>query len=135
MDEIVDRPPAASDVTTIDNEHQVQIGLLDAFSKMINEDAPGSQIDEMFNQLASYSEVHFMSEQLLMRMYAYPDYDDHVQDHETMIEHLDRIKQNFMSGNNDKALEAANEMRNFLLGHINSRDQAFSDYLNNMQPA
>ena len=74
-----------------------------------------------------------MSEQLLMRMYAYPDYDDHVQDHETMTDHLNQIKHSYTSDQSKMAIETANNMKKFLLGHINSRDQAFSDYLSNMQ--
>lgn len=74
-----------------------------------------------------------MSEQLLMRMYAFPDYDDHVQDHEAMIEHLNQIKDRYISGQKSIALETANEMRQFLTAHIGTRDQAFSNYLIKMQ--
>lgn len=133
MDVTLNQPPASQSSVDIDKEHQVQIGMLDAFCALITDDKPQSKIDEMLEQLVAYSEVHFMSEQLLMRMYAYPDYDDHVQDHESMTEHLNQIRQRFASGQHDMALETANEMRKFLLGHISSRDQSFSDFLSNMQ--
>ena len=133
MDVTQEQSPAQQSTADIDKEHQVQIGMLDAFCNLITADESQSKINEMLNQLASYSEVHFMSEQLLMRMYAFPDYDDHVQDHEAMTEHLNQIQQRFASGQKKMALETANEMRQFLLGHISSRDQAFADYLTNMQ--
>jgi len=133
MDATLDQSPATQDSANIDKEHQVQIGMLDAFCALIEDDGPQPKIHEMLIQLTSYSEVHFMSEQLLMRMYGYPDYDDHVHDHETMIEYLNQIKHRHTTGQNNMALETANEMRKFLLGHINSRDQAFTNYLTNMQ--
>ena len=133
MDVTLSQPSATQDSASIDKEHQVQLGMLDAFCNLVKEDESQSKMQEMLNQLTSYSEVHFMSEQLLMRMYAYPDYDDHVLDHETMIEHLNQIKNRFTSGQRNIALDIANEMRKFLLGHISSRDQAFTDFLNNTQ--
>lgn len=133
MDVTADQSPATQSSSDIDKEHQVQIGMLDAFCTLIKENESPRKISEMLKQLYSYSEIHFMSEQLLMRMYAYPDYDDHVEDHESMTEYLNNIQQSFDTGQNDMALETANQMRKFLLGHINSRDQAFADYLANMQ--
>jgi len=133
MDVTLNQPPATQDSASIDREHQVQIGMLDAFCTLIEEEEHQSKIQEMLNQLISYSEIHFMSEQLLMRNYAYPDYDDHVHDHETMMEHLNEIRDRYTSGKKNTALDSANQMKSFLLGHISSRDQAFTDFLTNMQ--
>ena len=115
----------------MDNEHEVQIGMLDAFCALVEQGEPKPLIHEMLDQLISYSDIHFMSEQLLMRMYAYPDYDDHVNDHQAMIEHLNKIKQRFETGQENMALDIAHEMRKFLLGHIGNRDAAFTSYLLN----
>ena len=87
----------------------------------------------MLSQLIEYSQVHFMSEQLCMRIYAFPAYNDHVHDYESMIEHLNQIKHLHTSGQINSALDTAKGMRNFLPAHISSRDQAFICYLSNMQ--
>lgn len=133
MDATLNSPTAKQDSTSIDKEHQVQIGMLDAFCKLIEKNASQEKIQEMLSQLTEYSEVHFMSEQLLMRMYAFPDYEDHVQDHEAMIEHLNQIKDSYLSEQKPVVLETANEMRQFLTTHIGTRDHAFSNYLIKMQ--
>ena len=133
MDITLDQAPAAQEATNIDKEHQVQLGMLDAFCSLVENGEAQPRIQEMLDQLISYSEIHFMSEQLLMRNYAYPDFDDHVNDHETMVEHLNKIKDSYIAGKKSMVLETAQEMRNFLIGHINSRDQAFTDYLSNMK--
>ena len=133
MDMTIDQAPATRDSVSIDKEHQVQIGMLDALCTLIENDDTQSKIQEMLDQLVSYSEIHFMSEQLLMRNYAYPDYDDHVHDHEAMTEQLNQIKDSYASEQKNMVLNIASEMKNFLIGHINSRDQAFTDYLANMQ--
>ena len=134
MDATLEQSLASKDSAGIDKEHQVQIEMLEAFCNLVHKNESQVKIQEVLDQLTSYSEVHFMSEQLLMRMYAFPDYDDHVTDHEAMIEYLKEIKQRFTSGQNDSALESANEMKRFLLNHIGNRDQAFSNYLTTMKP-
>lgn len=133
MDVPTNQPPASHDANNIDNEHRVQLGMLKALCTAVEEGESAAKIHEILNQLTAYSELHFMSEELLMRMYAYPDYDDHVLDHEAMTERLNQILRRYAAGQDSIALQTANEMREFLLGHINSRDQSLTEFLANMQ--
>jgi hemerythrin len=133
MDAKINQPPESHDASSIDNEHRVQLGMLKALCDAVEEGEPSAKIHEILNQLTAYSELHFMSEELLMRMYAYPDYDDHVLDHEAMTERLNQIMRRYASGQDSMALQTANEMREFLLSHINSRDQALTEFLATMQ--
>lgn len=125
--------PEAHDASNIDNEHRVQLGMLQALCDAVEQGQAASKIHEILNQLTAYSELHFTSEELLMRMYAYPDYDDHVLDHTAMTERLNQIMRRYAAGKNHLALKIANEMREFLLAHINNRDRALTDYLTTMQ--
>ncbi len=70
----------------IDAEHRVQLGLIDALRDAVRQGDKRAVVGEILDQLIAYSELHFVSEQLLMRLYAYPDYEDHSQDHEALIE-------------------------------------------------
>ncbi len=121
------------DASSIDTEHRVQLGMLKALCDAVDEGQPAAKIHEILNQLTAYSELHFMSEELLMRMYAYPDYDDHVLDHTAMTDRLNQILRRYAAGQDNLALKTASEMREFLLSHINSRDKALTDYLTTMQ--
>ena len=121
--------PTSSDISNIDKEHHVQLGMLKALCDAVEAGEAAEKIHEILDQLIAYSELHFTSEELLMRLYAYPDYDDHVLDHEAMTERLQQIMQRYSEGQNSMAMQTANEMREFLLGHINSRDQALSEFL------
>ena len=127
------QPPENIDVSNIDNEHRIQVGLLNALYESVKDKKPESEVNEILNQLTAYSELHFMSEELLMRMYAYPDYDDHVHDHEVMTEHLNDIMNTFTAGQDSIVLKTASDMRQFLLAHITTRDQALTEYLTKVQ--
>ena len=125
--------PDKLDVSSIDNEHRIQIGLLNALYESVKDKNPASEINEIVNQLTTYSELHFMSEELLMRMYAYPDYDDHVQDHVAMTDHLNGIMEMITSGKDSMVLKTASDLRQFLVSHISTRDQALTEYLTKVQ--
>jgi hemerythrin len=133
MSIIRNQPPDKLDLSSIDNEHRIQIGLLNALYDSVNDKKPASEINQILNQLTAYSELHFMSEELLMRMYAYPDYDDHVHDHEAMTEFLNDIMKTVTAGQDSMALKTASAMRQFLVSHISTRDEALSEYLNKVQ--
>jgi hemerythrin len=119
-----EKHPAAVDIKTIDREHQVQIRLLQALTAAIE-----NRVDhvELLSQFFDYTRAHFLSEELLMRLYAYPDYDDHVLDHERMIEWLDEIAAR--KGERDAMLHAVNELAAVFLRHIGSRDKRLHDFL------
>ena len=125
----IDQTSDKHDASSVDNEHRIQLGMLQALCDAVEAGEPAEKIHEILEQLTAYSELHFMSEELLMRMYSYPDYDDHVLDHETMTERLKQIMQRYSEGDDSMALQTANEMQEFLVGHIKSRDQALSDFL------
>ena len=127
------QPPDKLDLSSIDNEHRIQIGLLNALYDAVNDKKPVSEVNQILNQLTTYSELHFMSEELLMRMYAYPDYDDHVHDHEAMTEFLNDIMKTVTAGQDSLALKTASDMRQFLVSHISTRDEALSEYLTKVQ--
>ncbi len=129
----INQAPESHDASSIDNEHRIQLGMLKALCDAVEEGAPAEKIHEILDQLTAYSELHFMSEELLMRMYSYPDYDVHVLDHEAMTERLQQIMRRYSEGQDSMALQTANEMREFLLGHINSRDQALTEFLDTTQ--
>lgn len=121
----------AESAAGVDAEHQVQTGLVRALCEAVRLGRDLGQVREILDQLLQYSEVHFMSEQLLMRLCSYPDYDDHVLDHDRMTEMLGAVAARHGSGERALALREAEEMLDFLSRHVASRDQQFTAYYRN----
>ena len=107
---------AATDARTIDAEHQVQIQLLNELRRVLRD---GGDAAELRERLTDYCRAHFMSEELLMRLHAYPDYDDHVADHEQMLDALDGLT----------GAQEVDALAAFLLRHIGGRDAKLHGYL------
>ena len=120
---------AAESQQTLDNEHLVQLGLADAVVQAVDHAAPAEEIAQLVSQFVDYTELHFASEQLLMRLHAYPDYAEHVADHEAIVEQLQALRETAAS----LTAERAQRIKGQMLGHIRNRDAALHAYLDARQ--
>ncbi|MBN9462086.1 MAG: ATP-binding cassette domain-containing protein [Burkholderiales bacterium] len=121
------KPAQAS--TAIDREHQIQTGLLHAAGEAVRSGRPPAEVAAIVDQLASYNRAHFASEELLMRLYRYPELELHAVDHQRMMDELDDIVATCRAGDEPRTLQLTNELEDFLLQHIATRDGRFAQYL------
>jgi hemerythrin len=113
----------------IDAEHHIQLSLTQTLCDAVNDGADAILVQQILDQLAAYSDVHFMSEQLLMRLSGYPDYEAHVLDHDDLIQRLETVKQEYSSvGEKTLTLPEAKAIMEFLAVHISTQDRRFTDY-------
>lgn len=118
----------ASDAA-IDREHQVQLGLLQALCGAAREQRDAAVVEEILEQLIAYSEAHCMSEELLMRLNSYDDYEDHVDDHIQMLDALRAIASDHAAGNAPLVLGKAVDVLEFIGNHITTHDRRFADFV------
>ncbi|MFZ4538238.1 bacteriohemerythrin [Propionivibrio sp.] len=112
-----------------DGEHRIQLELLQALCAATQENCSPASAGEILQQLVSYSEAHFMSEELLMRLKSYDDYEDHVSDHIHMMEVLAEIESAHASGKSALVSGQAESVLEFIKQHIATRDQRFADFM------
>lgn len=113
----------------IDAEHHIQLSLTQTLCDAVNDGADAILVQQILDQLATYSDVHFMSEQLLMRLSGYPDYEAHVLDHDDLIQRLETVKQEYGGvGEKTLTLPKAKVILEFLAAHISNQDRSFTNY-------
>lgn len=117
--------------TTTDQEHLIQLELLQALCDAATAGTPEPQLAELLQQLIDYSEAHFMSEELLMRMKSYDGYEDHISDHMQMMDTFAEISAAHANGNLPLLGAQAATMLKFIRQHIATRDQQFAEFLRN----
>ncbi len=121
---------AAESQRTLDNEHLVQLGLVDALVAAVDGGEPAANVLQLVTQFIDYTELHFMSEQLLMRRHAYPAHDEHVADHESILEQLQALRtRSEHDADTPLTAERAHSLKGQMLGHIRNRDAALYAYL------
>ena len=121
---------AASSAET-DREHEVQLELLRALCTAAGENRDAAVVGEILDRLIAYSEAHFMSEELLMRLKSYDDYEDHVDDHVQMLDTLRTIAARHAAGDSTLIAGGATDALAFIRNHIATRDRRFADYVRN----
>ena len=122
----------ASNAAT-DREHQVQLGLLQALCDAVRDHRDAAAVAEILEQLIAYSEAHFMSEELLMRLKSYDDYGNHVDEHIRMLDLLRAIATDHAAGNSSLVAGKAEAVLAFIGKHIATCDQRFADFVRSGQ--
>lgn len=113
----------------IDHEHAVQLGLLQELRSAVKEKRDATLVGGILEQLIAYTEVHFTSEELLMRLKSYDDYEDHVDDHIHMLDLLNEIAANHAAGDSSLVSGQAEDLLGFIGHHIETRDKRFADFV------
>lgn len=127
-------------ITTLDSggfepvaaEHKVQLELLSALQHALAQEP--AQVTAILEQLIAYTNAHFMSEQLLMRLYAYPYYEFHSQDHDRLMEQVQELHGRYRAGDMEALGQAGAVLKDWLLEHIQGLDHGLEDYLRRHAP-
>lgn len=117
------------DLDSIEAEHGVQIGMIDALLDADKNDLDAAEIDEILVRLLEYTRLHFLSEELLMRLHAYEHHDEHVFEHRRMLEQLEEVRAAHQQGQADEAGMSVQRLRARLLGHIHSHDAELTHFI------
>ena len=113
--------------STMDEEHRVQIWLIDALCKAVESASTPAEVGRLLEQLIDYTKAHFMSEELLMRMDSYEGFDEHVEDHSRMLDALDELTASHAAGDSKLIPGQAKGFLSFLVRHIETRDARYAN--------
>lgn len=116
-------------VETMDSEHRLQVSLVNALEEAIRSGGDAALAARTLQQLVDFTSVHFHSEELMMRLYSYPQLETHSLAHAKLMEQVERIKDQQRASESADALETIRELRGWLVNHIKSMDQAFALWL------
>jgi hemerythrin len=109
----------------VEAEHALQYKLLSEAERLM-EAGEGRAAREVVQQLYAYSEVHFASEQVLMRLHSYPGYQAHEREHGDLLTALGNLLTSLAE---DDGSGEAGVLRRWLTAHIRHADQAFLDFM------
>jgi len=118
---------------TIDAEHDLQMQLLDSLLHTLQRGADFPSIRHVLEQFIEFSDMHFLSEQLVMRLHGYPAYEKHLEEHTRLMKKLREIRENIYHGAKASSPQLVYELRDWLLTHIATEDAAFGEYLKRKQ--
>jgi len=83
----------------------------------------------LMKRLDDYTDAHFASEQILMRLYAYPNYATHEAEHGRLLAEFQRIHKGLAFDERADLAESLSGLRRWLLTHIQTADKTFAEYI------
>jgi hemerythrin len=116
-------------VPELDVEHQLQVRLVEALRRSVAAGQDRAVQRELLQQLEDSSNVHFMSEELLMRLHAWARYEQHTEEHRRLLEELKVLRVLFERGGADAVQVALEQLQAWLADHVRGMDRAFADEL------
>jgi len=122
--------PGAAGRSEMDGEHHIQLSLLYALREAVDA-SRDDDVHDILERLIDYSKMHFASEQLLMRLYQYGDYERHALDHEQMMQQFDDLRSR-QDGGGALVAGALDDIERGLADHIRWADAALGEYLANL---
>ncbi len=134
MHDTLNPAPLKIGESTIDAEHDLQMQLLDSLSQSVAKGGDFSPTHHILEQFIEFSDMHFLSEQLIMRLHSYPAYEAHLEEHTRLMKKLREIRDSIVRGENVSSLQLILELRDWLLTHISTEDAAFGDFLSKREP-
>ncbi len=120
---------AAAAPATLENEHAVQLRLVDAFRTAAAGGEGRDVAAGILRHLVDFTLMHFLSEQLLMRLESYPAYEAHLQAHERLMDELRELERRFVAGDVPSSLAAATVLHDWLQEHLLGPDRALAAFL------
>ena len=129
MTETLHTAPVRVGEQTIDVEHDLQMQLLDSLTMALDKGGDFSAIKYVLEQFIEFSDMHFLSEQLVMRLHGYPGYETHLEEHTRLMKKVREIRETVFHGEKLPSLQLVRELRDWLLTHIATEDAAFGEYL------
>ena len=128
MNTVKDAVPRIGE-STIDAEHDLQMQLLDSLSESLESGGDFASVKHVLEQFIEFSDMHFLSEQLVMRLHSYPAYEPHLKEHTRLMKRIREVQETLLHGEKAPSLQLIHELRNWLTDHIVSEDVAFGEYL------
>lgn len=119
----------APSAESVAGEHGVQLRLLKAVEHAVREDQGADDVAALLDQLVEYTNVHFHSEELIMRLYAYPHYDAHRTEHAELMERALAMRDSLETQDQAGLIELAAELSEWLRRHMDGKDHGFETFL------
>lgn len=116
-------------IPSLDAEHALQVDLVETLGRSVAEGKSPEVAREVLEKLADYTRVHFLAEELMMRMEGYPTYEAHVAEHGELLLELQKLRAALGRGDRPATLDVVDGLRSWLAGHVRTQDQAFARFV------
>jgi len=129
MSSINETTEARYDAASMDREHAGQLNLLNDIKAAVRGGAPDSLVYALLDDLVKHTNLHFLSEQLAMKLHAYEAYESHFLEHERLLTEVENLKRSLATGTATDKHGLVEALRSWLVVHIQTADRSLAECL------
>ena len=124
-------------IAEMDREHADQLSLLNDLKVAVRGGAPDSLVYALLDELVEHTDLHFLSEQLAMKLHAYEASESHFLEHQRLLAEVQNLKSGLATGTATDKNSLIEALRSWLIVHIQTADKTLAEYLSTRtaQPA
>jgi hemerythrin len=117
-------------VRELDEQHKKLIAMVQTLHRAMREGRGKQELNKIFADLVAYTASHFSSEERLMKMHGYPDYQAHHEIHAKMTNKALSLQQEFQAGKAGITLDTMKFLEDWVAKHILVTDKKYGPFLN-----
>jgi len=117
-------------VEQLDEQHRELVDIINELHNSMKAGTGRDLLRTTLDRLVSYTSNHFLAEEQLMAIHAYPDAAEHKYAHESLMSQVVELQHMFKSGKTILTLDILLFLRDWLTGHIQVVDKKFGAFLN-----
>jgi len=115
-------------IEEIDEQHKVLIRLINQMHEAIHHRKGNKIVEEILEELATYTKIHFAVEESLMRILGYPGYEEHRDSHEELLQQVIELKEKVTAGKSSISFQLMHFLKNWLTQHILGEDTMYTEF-------
>ena len=112
-------------IEEIDQQHRALVGILNEFHDAIHNHKGSEVAKQIIKRLTDYTLIHFAVEEGMMRLLDYPDYEEHKDEHDSLIEEIQLLSAKLDSGKKSVSFELLHFLKVWLTKHIQESDRQY----------
>ncbi len=115
-------------IGSIDDQHKKLIEMINDFYDNISKRSNDELILKLVGGMKTYTAMHFTTEEKYMKLYKYPNYEQHKKEHEDFIAKVNALEEKIKKGKTIVSFEITNFIKDWIKKHIQDTDKQYSDF-------
>ncbi len=116
-------------VIEMDRQHKKLVDLVNHLYEAMAVGKGDDVKKEILTELATYTKVHFSTEERLMREYGYPQLTDHKRLHDELTNKVIQLNEKVQKGQMVPSVSLGNFLKDWLVQHIMEQDKKYGQFI------
>lgn len=127
------KPSYELGIPEIDHDHRQLVGIINELYEEMKQGHGHDILNQTIDRLLDYVNEHFENEESSMRVNRYPQFDEHVKEHQAFRERIVEMDQQRRLGSKQSTIELMTFLCDWLRDHVTTVDKEFGSYLKRCQ--